>query len=363
MLSLVTHVGASSAIDNVSRASPIPYNARSCDQETLSCGEPMNDSHDLARHHEGSMPDARFEAHPDDEISLFDLWAVLVRRRKLLAAVFVIVLVLAVAYALLRSDVYTYSGSLAIGQVIEGSQLVPIEPPEAVQAKLEQVYIPAVIRERTDSAPAGAHLNAAVNAGTTIVTLTGEGPAERGSDYLTLIAAAAQQVIAAHQQRIASAREVADVTVRQLENTLSTYQGLVDDLREERADVKGLAAELGALLNESGNGQSEGLSQLMQKWNTSLRMRAQSLDEQLAELLLARAPVIEKLTVLRSQLPAMEPTRLVAEPVRSLQPSGPGGLVIIALGAILGAMLAVFAAFGFEFVTRANSAIRERKAE
>ncbi|MDN5848230.1 MAG: Wzz/FepE/Etk N-terminal domain-containing protein [Nitrococcus sp.] len=322
----------------------------------------MNDRRNVARQHDAAVSDARVEAYPDDEISLFDLWAVLVRRRWLMAAVFLIVLALTVAYTLLLPDVYTYSGSLEIGQIIEGNSLVPIETPEAVQAKLAQVYIPAVIRERMDSAPANAHLEAAVIEGTTMVTLTAKAPAEQGTHYLTLIDAAAQQVIAEHQQRIALARETAEVTVRQLEQTLSAYQRLIDDLREQQAQVNRRAVEFGAPLKESGNRQSAGLVPLMQMWNISLRMLVQSLDEQLAELLVAWASVKEKLTALRLQLPAVEPTRMVAKPAPSLRQSGAGGLVTIALGAILGVMLAVFAAFGFEFVTRANSAIRERRS-
>ncbi|MDN5870639.1 MAG: Wzz/FepE/Etk N-terminal domain-containing protein [Nitrococcus sp.] len=322
----------------------------------------MNDHRNVARQDDAAVSDAGLEAPADDEISLFDLWAVLVRRRWLMAAVFLIVFVLTFAYALLRPDLYTYSGSLAIGQIIEGDGLVPIEPPEVVQGKLAQIYIPAVIREHTDSAPTGARLNAAVNDDIAMVTLTAEAPAEQGTRYITLIDAAAQQVIAAHQQRIASARETAEATVRQLEETLATYQGLIGDLREQRAHAKRQVAELNTLLNESDNGQSAGLVTLMQNLITSLREQVQSLGKQLVELLSARAPVMEKLTALRSQLPAMEPTRLVAQPAQSLRPSGPGSFVIIALGAILGAMLAVFAAFGFEFVTRANSAIRKGKA-
>jgi len=65
---------------------------------------------------------------PDDEISLFDIWDALVRRRWLMLVVFVAVTALAAAFALSRPDVYRYEARLEIGRDHSGNPIATLKP-------------------------------------------------------------------------------------------------------------------------------------------------------------------------------------------------------------------------------------------
>lgn len=87
-----------------------------------------------------------------DEISLFDLWAILANRKWQVAIVFSLIMGLAVAYVFLRHRTYTYTTAIQIGTYInKGSngerKQEFVEPPSAVEQKLRQVFIPIARQE------------------------------------------------------------------------------------------------------------------------------------------------------------------------------------------------------------------------
>ncbi len=81
--------------------------------------------------------------YQEDEISLVDLWLVLAKRKRLIAAVAGTIAVAGLLYALLMPRAYTYTTSIEIAR--DGDKL--LESPQTVLAKLQESYIPLVLTE------------------------------------------------------------------------------------------------------------------------------------------------------------------------------------------------------------------------
>jgi len=93
----------------------------------------------------------------DDEISLIDLWLVLVKRRNILLAIVLAFLAAGVTFALVKPVVYNYSAVLQIGLMTgqdgENQTLGYIESPVNVLEKLSKSYIPLVLSDYLSSHP------------------------------------------------------------------------------------------------------------------------------------------------------------------------------------------------------------------
>lgn len=92
-----------------------------------------------------SQDSSRYQ--PADEISLFDIWAVLIRRRRQMTVIFLVIVTFTVAYVLLRQRHYTYTTALNIGSYMSngangGGKRVLIEPRAVIEQKLKQAFIP-----------------------------------------------------------------------------------------------------------------------------------------------------------------------------------------------------------------------------
>ena len=92
--------------------------------------------------------------HYQDEISLIDIWLTLRKHKKIMLWAFGAIILAGVAVALLMPKKYGILTSLEIGTTIQGTQPVPIESPQTVQAKLQNSFIPALqyqLHSSTDS--------------------------------------------------------------------------------------------------------------------------------------------------------------------------------------------------------------------
>lgn len=105
---------------------------------------------DTNRYESGTLADRRAAgmAEAADEISLYDLWAVLARRRRVVWGVFFGITALGVAYATVKPPVYRYTTALELGDYTvkdpgDGvSHKRYLQTPEEVSHKLREVYIP-----------------------------------------------------------------------------------------------------------------------------------------------------------------------------------------------------------------------------
>ncbi len=79
-----------------------------------------------------------------DEISLFDLFVVINRRKWIVAVVFVLGVVSAAVYSAMQKDTYTYTTTIELGVMDAGEGLREIDSPNNLIAKIKQAYIPSL---------------------------------------------------------------------------------------------------------------------------------------------------------------------------------------------------------------------------
>lgn len=97
---------------------------------------------------QGQYMQQAYPPYYEDEISLVDLWLVLVKRKKLILKTFIIFILLAIVLAYLKKDKYEFTTTIEIGQVAtvnnEGHESYSlVESIESVKAKLENSYLPS----------------------------------------------------------------------------------------------------------------------------------------------------------------------------------------------------------------------------
>ncbi len=94
--------------------------------------------------------DADFPARQgdyDDEISLYDLWLVLYRRKWWIAGITVLVLGLGVVHWQMQTPQQRYLTSVEIGRVLNGDSLSEVEPRDAFVLRLRESALPMIRQE------------------------------------------------------------------------------------------------------------------------------------------------------------------------------------------------------------------------
>ncbi|MGC3875410.1 Wzz/FepE/Etk N-terminal domain-containing protein, partial [Halomonas sp. GXIMD04776] len=92
-----------------------------------------------------NTPTTRYQ---DDEISLVDLAKILVRRWKALVIIFVLVVLVALAYALLTPRAYSYTSIYSVAEAMPGEAF---EAPKAMVAKAQNLYLGPETRKLLES--------------------------------------------------------------------------------------------------------------------------------------------------------------------------------------------------------------------
>lgn len=348
----------------------------------------------VTRRADDGLPARQADYYADDEISLFDLWAVLVRRRYWLFGVAVLAIALGVVYVLTRTPVYSFTTVIEVGSRVNGGEVTPVESPSNARTKLNAHYIPAAIAEWTETNPNGnwqPSVNADVPQNANVITLTSQGPERRAQAFREVMLDATTRLQRDHARVTQRIRSQIQLEIEAAENRVAATEDRIESLQadvarlDERAElVDAEIAELQSLLegaetrrsmatNELGdtadamtllmltNEVRETQRRLSELREVRLLGIPEARDALLGQVADARRAVAEQqgqVRVLREDLENISYTRPLSEAQQSLRPSGPGGRLIVALSLVLGLMLGLFTAFGREFVVRANEHIR-----
>ena len=313
------------------------------------------------------LPATRQEDWPapaSDEISLFDLWEVLVRRRALVAAVFGACVALALAWGLARPDTFQYTGAVSVGRVPGNGGFTSIQSAQALQAEAEQAHIPAVLRSEQvpEGERQGLEISASVPDSGSLVVLRAEGAEERAELYLTLLGRVAERLAAAYrepfeasrtslQERIQELQQTGEIETRRAAEAAARVQAIEARQETLQQEITGLRERLEA--NPEAPALQQALNRALELRDLVLPERFRQAQSERFQAERAAAQARREIQTSRAQLSALRPVGLLEPPSRSLRPTGPGTAVILALGAVLGVMVGVFAAFGAEFVRRA----------
>lgn len=160
---------------------------------------------------------------PEDEISLYQLWAVIVRRRRALVLIWMTVAALGVAYGVLKPPVYRYSTVLELGTYSEedttGTRTIHyLREPEAVRHRLREVYIPAALDEMEDAAPPRVRVEH--NDSSELVLLRSESSLDGQDRVRDVHRSAARQLLADHGTQAAHETQLRQLQLDQAQRRL-----------------------------------------------------------------------------------------------------------------------------------------------
>ena len=259
----------------------------------------------------------------DDEISLYDIWETLRRRRWLVLLGLAVTLVVAGGYAATQTPMHRVSALIEVGQVPgNDGALAPLEAPGTVVTRLERILIPAAV----------------------------EGAGGIGAAESAGAAEAAESVEAAGAAGAAGASAAS--------------------LSAEVIDSNGGLIELSALVPATAIDPTRALMEsvitaLTDQHATRFAAREQWVQARIGEIQ-ARADAEaadsvsgvearQSLAAMQANQALAQPTRTVRAPAASASPEDSRLPLTFALGAVLGLMLGVFAAFIAEFLANARA--------
>lgn len=259
----------------------------------------------------------------DDEVSLLELWQILVKRKALILACFILCLAGGAAFAFLTAPVYDASVKLRIGQVQGNGGL--LENAEELSSRILAQYgedvATGVKRERPFIATASVQKGV-----TTTVQLTAEG--DTPEDAARLLDDVAKGVQKAH--------------TTMFEDNLKPIAERLNSLDEQRTALQQQYADLTQLAEKLKDRDSVQASLVMIERGPITT----AINQQDAE----RLRLSQQITP-----PQTRPTELIGEITAPAEPSRPKKALVLALAAVLGVMGGVMLAFVAEFIAKAKA--------
>jgi len=336
----------------------------------------------------------------EDEISLIDLWLILVRRKKALLIVFLVCVISGVVLALVKPPTYTYTTSIEIGTQVEKDNIRPIEDPQTLLAKIQESYIPLVIHEYFKSHPDEEKENFDVKArvpnGSQIIVLESKGPNSKAQTYLTLQQSVVDKVKQDHQR-------IVTILKKEVENERNKAISKLNELKDEGNLIAGREKrnhELDILLNsqikqieehlagsekdrrravkEATNAakamtllmldsdiekRREHLAELQERVKIEVADKRDEFVKALADNKRAQENQADHIARLEAQLQNLRETRALVPPMQSNKPTGLTRKVIAVISVVIGMIIALFAAFFAEFLAKANQQMRQQNKE
>lgn len=261
---------------------------------------------------------ASYRPQPDpyaDEISLFDLWDILLRRRWWILGLWAFTVAAAVGYLLTAQPVYESRAVVRIGQVAGDL----ITPPATLALEL---------REHFETGEPGRErpLLKSVK--------------QEGNDVLILISEA-YSAEEAQQFLQKTVRDIGAFQQRRFEDASRLQENALAAVDEQ---IEGLAQQARHL------GEVASSASIDEAVKALLILQRSSLQTDLPALHAQRLRLQRDLSVLRTY-----PTQMIREATLAEKPSAPRRALILALALVLGGMLGSMAAFVIEFLHNARN--------
>lgn len=254
------------------------------------------------------------------EISLFELWSILVKRKKIVAGVIAAFLVLSGIYCLIKKPVYESKTSLRIGSV---PNIGTIVSPDVVLYKLNEMY-----GEEENPGIELPFLHEAKitgSEGKDVISLIAYGKTPEEAQLL--LKKINETIISEHKEKYASAVLALKGKIASLEENMKILDHEIDQLNSKV---------------ESSGKDNEVVNSLLTFENVKLKQQRVNLSMDILNLELQA-----------SELKA-RPTKIIIEPTVNEEPTNQRILLILAVALVIGALIGAFVAFFMEFVQKAK---------
>jgi len=344
--------------------------------------------------------------YAEDEISLVDLWLVLVRRRFIFAAAVLACVLAGLVFAFFEPPTYTFTTLIQIGRVAElrglGETVASVIPNETLESmetvveKLNTGYIPKVLAAYVDEADdrTAPKIEASSPKQSQLVLIKSKARENESELHVNLHKNVLETLLADHANLIGNFRKSVEL---RLTRATRKYESLSDEVRVLTNRLKLLDAtkallqkqigQIQGLLSSTASGLERALSEvgdeamaltilmvgneiqqnrtrlaaLEERLLIGLPQERGTLEKQLADVKRDITTQQQQIFTIELRLRSIQETRVLVGPARSLEPVGPGRAVILALAGVLGLILGVLAAFFAEFLTKVRAARMERE--
>ena len=167
----------------------------------------------------------------EDEISLVDLWLVLVRRRRLVALIALAVIGAGGLFAFMMPEKFRYYTTLEIGTMTvddgENTKTRLIDAPDTLKAKIQESYIPLAEHRYYSVYPEDStiyKLDARVPKSSEVVVVEGKGPKGKQKPYLSMLQDVVDNVVKDHARATEAARSTLKAELTQQKLKLEELQ-------------------------------------------------------------------------------------------------------------------------------------------
>jgi capsular polysaccharide biosynthesis protein len=320
-------------------------------------------------------PAANHDTHVqknDDEISLYDIVTILIRRKWVVVGTTVAIFILACLYGLLQEPLFKYSIVIEIESIPVNNTLRLIESSESVVERLNVIHIPAVIREweaEWQTGKTAPNVKATAARRGSIVTISGRGSADREADYIYVLNGASQRLRQDHDRLLGTFEEellslmsqktmLSEHSKRltqemvEIEAWLASYE---DDLKSEsmKEDSES-AALMRMILSNEIRARRERLNLIKEQIYVTLPTMQLELAAQIA--IKERMMGVQQLVAGSNELGEVDivATTSPPKPQKSAQPVSRGPLLYAVLGLALGLFTGIFMVFLVDFMVNAR---------
>ena len=322
----------------------------------------------------------------ENEISLIDLAAVLVRRKNTIYWVFSLIVLLGVIAASLLPKKYLYSTTIEIGQRVEKGKVKLIDEPETLLAKINKSYILLALQDYYKANPEDDkiyEITASIPKKSHVIILTSKGIEKEGSILKSLSEKIVTKVVLDHNRLINIIKMDHELQIKLVENNILS---LMQQAEIYKADLLRLDKNIGliksqikstnAMVNDgivnrkkaSRNVKSESSAMTLLMIDNEIQQNRNKLDrleEKLIVDITNKKDVLNKelsdthrkisekrgeSALKKLEIENMRNTHALIVGLKSLKPVSISKKVILLLSIFIAAFIAVMVAFFHEFI-------------
>ncbi|VAW85395.1 hypothetical protein MNBD_GAMMA17-1884 [hydrothermal vent metagenome] len=329
-----------------------------------------------------------FLSDVDDEISLVELWMVLVKRWKVAAVICSFFLVVGVVVALFSPLKYQYSTTVEIGSFeAESGVRTLLQPLKMVQTNLKNTYIPNIVEDMktahwmspqsVDVSTVGKH-----------IVITSQGQVLDSAAIKQMHLSAIDKVIEDHNVFAENRMKLFDQKYRQKSEQFSLAKEFTEALDNRQSELLSSSLELKTEFNEirehitevnksrfSSDVEEENMFKALMI-SRKLEMheaRLLAIENRLyvstpQELVNIKRMLVDNyentlkielsLGTVKTQMVTQLPTQLIALAVRAKKSSGIGRIATVILSMLIGVFVSVLVVFICEFISKINTAAK-----
>lgn len=337
---------------------------------------------------------AQTKRSPSTEVSLMDIWIILIAHRVLAISIFGAVIAVGIGMAFNMAPQHRFTTVIEIGEVRADGEVVPIESARTAVAKLRDRYFPSVVT-RLNSDEVGAKVDykfdVAGSRESRIVEMTSKGARDKSGAHTTLHEKIVDSLLQDHDLVVKAGRDNAELLVAKNESELfqldveiyaATEQkkiltSAISDARDQIKDTDRRLTQVETRLSDMRN---DGVAAdapsafLLSQHIDALTMRKMELEEKvLVHFPLAKSQIQARLTSASRQketaLRTLQFHKAMSEGVRatrvlngiatmSVHPITPNKLVVVLVSIIVGLAVALGAALVADFFVKARKSVR-----